>query len=285
MNNDEGRLCDVINNRAAFAPNGQAAGKKNVFRGRLANPGPLYYLAMGYGPGGVDDRKDGSQLEHWYGPLGPIYARTSLEFAPNGHVCDMQSKRNMLRPDGPPPQGLTTADMPSRLTVDRLRQLLITQWPNATPMDQHQYWDLYGSPDAWAACVAGANRRDQEAEEKAQAKRDGRTTTKKPKKKAESEEEIEDDENTDVEDEDGEGEDVDSSLPLLGGDAIDLNSNDNAMVQQTGGTQAGTELPSCGNELSLENYELFTALTEAGLDGGKLPAPDANGDEDVDMMG
>lgn len=42
---------------------------------RLAHaPGPIYYLALGYGAGGVDDVKDGSRMEHWIGPLFPLYA-------------------------------------------------------------------------------------------------------------------------------------------------------------------------------------------------------------------
>lgn len=274
LHNDERDLCDIIRSKGAIAANGQVAGKKNVFRGRLPNPGPLYYLALGYGPNGVNDRKDGSQLEHWYGPFGPIYARASLEFTPNGHAFDMQNKRLVLRPPGAPPQGLTSADMPSKLTVERLRQLIITAWPNAITMNQHQYWHIYAGPEAWAECVAAAKRRDTEAQQRAAGKTDGRPK-KKSKKRAGGDEDGEDgdDENEDAEDEDGEGEEVVSSLPLLGGDAIDPN------------TQAGTEAPFFGNDVGLENYEFFTAFTAAGIDAGQGSAPDANGDEDVDMMG
>ncbi|KAG5984805.1 hypothetical protein E4U55_003170 [Claviceps digitariae] len=38
------------------------------------SPGPIYYLALGYGGRGVDDVKDGSKMEHWIGPLLPLYA-------------------------------------------------------------------------------------------------------------------------------------------------------------------------------------------------------------------
>ncbi|KAG6011984.1 hypothetical protein E4U41_005416, partial [Claviceps citrina] len=37
-------------------------------------PGPIYYLALGYGPNGVHDVKDGSKMEHWIGPPFPLYA-------------------------------------------------------------------------------------------------------------------------------------------------------------------------------------------------------------------
>ncbi|GAO16812.1 hypothetical protein UVI_02053520 [Ustilaginoidea virens] len=46
-------------------------------------PGPVYYLALGYGAEGVDDEKDGSQLEHWIGPLFALYA---IDGKPPGRV-------------------------------------------------------------------------------------------------------------------------------------------------------------------------------------------------------
>ncbi|KAL7957555.1 hypothetical protein V8C34DRAFT_325089 [Trichoderma compactum] len=47
---------------------------KCCINGRLEpRPGPLYYLALGYGAQGVDDVKDGSAVEHWVGPLTSIY--------------------------------------------------------------------------------------------------------------------------------------------------------------------------------------------------------------------
>ncbi|KAG6324831.1 hypothetical protein E4U22_007889 [Claviceps purpurea] len=42
--------------------------------GRLQEaPGPIYYLALGYGSEGVNDVKDGSKMEHWIGPAFPLY--------------------------------------------------------------------------------------------------------------------------------------------------------------------------------------------------------------------
>ncbi|PNP52127.1 hypothetical protein THARTR1_07336 [Trichoderma harzianum] len=48
---------------------------KHCINGRLEpRPGPLYYLALGYGAQGVNDVKDGSAVEHWVGPLTSIYS-------------------------------------------------------------------------------------------------------------------------------------------------------------------------------------------------------------------
>lgn len=58
----EADQCDPYNNR------------HQTFNGRVSpGPGPLYYLALGYGPAGVYDNKDGSRLCHWVGPPYPCY--------------------------------------------------------------------------------------------------------------------------------------------------------------------------------------------------------------------
>jgi hypothetical protein len=62
-------LCDIWNKQTAV----------NCFNGRLnGHPGALYYLAQGYGAIGIQERKDHSKIEHWVGPLAPIYAYASI---------------------------------------------------------------------------------------------------------------------------------------------------------------------------------------------------------------
>ncbi|QYS93669.1 hypothetical protein H0G86_001038 [Trichoderma simmonsii] len=68
-------------------------------------PGPLYYLALGYGANGVNDVKDGSAVEHWVGPLTSIYGmipgRDNRQLVAS-FAADLRGK---LIPYGKPPHG------------------------------------------------------------------------------------------------------------------------------------------------------------------------------------
>ncbi|RFU72077.1 zn2-c6 fungal-type dna-binding domain [Trichoderma arundinaceum] len=126
---------------------------KYCIRGRLdPPPGPLYYLALGYGVGGVDDPKDGSAIEHWVGPATNLY----------GMVRDRQRRevvstlgvhlRAKMRPPGAPPhgdaaQGGLVLGRASTITRQQIVAWIRAYWPEAHPMNQFaQYQD----------CVDGA---------------------------------------------------------------------------------------------------------------------------------
>ncbi|KAJ4270298.1 hypothetical protein NW762_001977 [Fusarium torreyae] len=61
-------------------------------------PGPLYYLALGYGPAGVNDIKDGRHVEHWVGPIAPVYGIFDHKDAAQ-HYRDINA---LHRPHRPP---------------------------------------------------------------------------------------------------------------------------------------------------------------------------------------
>lgn len=67
---------------------------RNCLAGRLEPaPGPLYYLALGYGAGGVNTRKTMTQLEDWIGPPEPCHGRNV-----NGPDVDEKHRGNYKFP-------------------------------------------------------------------------------------------------------------------------------------------------------------------------------------------
>ncbi|KAL7806554.1 hypothetical protein V8C44DRAFT_200040 [Trichoderma aethiopicum] len=119
------------------------------FNGRLdPPPGPLYYLALGYGPQGVDDPKDGSAIEHWVGPATNVYCmlpdRQKKEYltALGAHL------RAKLHPPGGPPhgdvsQGGLLVRRASEITPQQIAALIKAQWPQARPVNQFNVYQRY----------------------------------------------------------------------------------------------------------------------------------------------
>ncbi|KAF5593950.1 hypothetical protein FPCIR_5124 [Fusarium pseudocircinatum] len=70
------------------------------------SPGPLYYLALGYGAGGVNDLKDGQKLEHWIGPTAPVYGLINPKDGPELYRSVAKAHESHRPPEGiarPPP--------------------------------------------------------------------------------------------------------------------------------------------------------------------------------------
>ena len=117
---------------------------KNCFPDRLnPPPGPLYYLAMGYGPRGVDDVKTGENLEDWIGPLDLTFAHMPPDgdrlFAVKSFAALALSQRKGVDRTKPLPPGQAPSGnfKPAwALTVEDLRQIILSKWPDAKPPKQ-----------------------------------------------------------------------------------------------------------------------------------------------------
>lgn len=114
---------------------------KHCIKGRLdPPPGPLYYLALGYGAGGVDEPKDGSAIEHWVGPATSIYGIP--ENQNRNFIATMGVQlRSMLSPPGAPPhgdaaQGGRVSGRASEITREQIVVWIKDRWPQAAPMNQ-----------------------------------------------------------------------------------------------------------------------------------------------------
>ncbi|CEI40234.1 hypothetical protein FVEN_g1285 [Fusarium venenatum] len=105
-------------------------------------PGPLYYLALGYGPGGVNDIKDGRSVEHWIGPVAPVYGINTLKDGAAHYRAVADLHRGHRPPSNVLPPGITAPlstaegtpgvfkDVQSReLTVEQLAALILHFWP------------------------------------------------------------------------------------------------------------------------------------------------------------
>lgn len=118
----------------------------NCLPGRLdPPPGPLYYLAHGYGAEGVNDIKDGSELEHWIGPAIPLYALPhGAALAKMGIVSAAQSMRSVLLPEKKPPTGGPNSILSQKpvdeLTVKDLREMILEEWPEAKNLNEHGHY-------------------------------------------------------------------------------------------------------------------------------------------------
>ncbi|KFA55491.1 hypothetical protein S40293_01995 [Stachybotrys chartarum IBT 40293] len=172
VNHKEGSLCDplpqgntsnCIGRLNYQQPEGEGNADTNEQRALSGRPGILYYLALGYGPGGVDDVKDGSQIEHWVGPLSKCHAHpnltTSRQCAAIFH--ELRAIRNTFLPKHVPPHrgliGPEDAIPPARgplnnvdtqsLTVEQLREMLRTSWPNIQPPNHYRDGDSWGNSD------------------------------------------------------------------------------------------------------------------------------------------
>ncbi|KAF4971878.1 hypothetical protein FSARC_1383 [Fusarium sarcochroum] len=102
-NCDRQRPCDsCTHNRTKCDPVSKTFVHGCVVRSKItadgSNPGPLYYLALGYGPAGVEDIKDGRHVEHWVGPIAPMYGIIDHKDAAQ-HYRDINA---LHRPHRPP---------------------------------------------------------------------------------------------------------------------------------------------------------------------------------------
>ncbi|KAL7899411.1 hypothetical protein HDV64DRAFT_248458 [Trichoderma sp. TUCIM 5745] len=118
---------------------------KHCIKGRLnPPPGPLYYLALGYGAGGVDDPKDGSAIEHWVGPATNIYGIPASQNRIFIATMGVQL-RSMLSPPGAPPHGDATqggqvSGRASEITREQIVAWIKDRWPLAVPMNQLRHY-------------------------------------------------------------------------------------------------------------------------------------------------
>ena len=132
--------------------------KRNLFPRGFERPGwdpvknrkdranALYYLAMGYGPGGVNDVRDDAEPYAWIGPLRPVCAINTASGL-NRIMSQMTAVRNEMLPDGIPPHtgpdGLMRDRQyyPSNLTAARLNQLLSENGVTPTAPRDHENYD------------------------------------------------------------------------------------------------------------------------------------------------
>lgn len=147
-NCDKQRPCDSCTNagEAHLCDNAflrTEAGKQrmiNCLHGRLQPPpGPLYYLALGYGANGVDDVKDGSRMEHWIGPITEVYSEPTISFHPGTLMREVTKQRELLIPRSTPPHaapGTPLAGKPtSQLTANDIAAMIVQVWPDAFLMN------------------------------------------------------------------------------------------------------------------------------------------------------
>ncbi|PTB70764.1 hypothetical protein BBK36DRAFT_1137419 [Trichoderma citrinoviride] len=119
------------------------------FNGRLSPPpGPLYYLALGYGAQGVDDPKDGSAIEHWVGPTTNVYCMLPDKQKKEYLTALGAHLKAKLHPPGVPPHGDATqgglvAGRASEITQQQIVAWIQAQWPQARPMNQFDVYQGY----------------------------------------------------------------------------------------------------------------------------------------------
>ncbi|EFY92718.1 hypothetical protein J3458_001853 [Metarhizium acridum] len=149
--NGEGDMCDKWHAGALRTLNCLNR-RINHGENMMVKPGPLYYLSMGYGPEGVDDEKDGTQIEHYVGPPFARYAFKTVPDRPGdvleqnkqALVAEMQRMRSALVARGVPPHGAPGGELDGMnvndITLDQLRTWLVRRWPSWTRQcDRKEY--------------------------------------------------------------------------------------------------------------------------------------------------
>ncbi|KAM0215609.1 hypothetical protein ACHAPA_010049 [Fusarium lateritium] len=99
------------------------------------NPGPLYYLALGYGPDGVDSIKDGRNPAHWIGPVAPVYGIVEQKDSKQHYRAINDLHREHRPPQGVmPPNGTLLGALankiPREFTVGQLGDMITQLWDN-----------------------------------------------------------------------------------------------------------------------------------------------------------
>ncbi|KKO97414.1 hypothetical protein THAR02_10478 [Trichoderma harzianum] len=111
-------------------------------------PGPLYYLALGYGANGVNDVKDGSAVEHWVGPLTSIYGmipgRDNRQLVAS-FAADLRGK---LFPHGEPPHGDVAQNgvmfgPASAITKENIVAWIESKFPQHHPITEYEGYTDY----------------------------------------------------------------------------------------------------------------------------------------------
>ncbi|KAF5984350.1 hypothetical protein FBULB1_3367 [Fusarium bulbicola] len=141
-NNDK---CDVMN----WAKPGCISRAKLTNKSNKSSysPGPLYYLALGYGSEGVNDFKDGRRLEHWIGPAAPVYGLIDPKDGPRRYQDVARVHRNHRPPAGVAPPGIPHNVSLSNMTAEGLRNLIAGHWPHDCQVPRA---NLEGYKKVWA---------------------------------------------------------------------------------------------------------------------------------------
>ncbi|PNP75682.1 hypothetical protein FNYG_11091 [Fusarium nygamai] len=156
LNCDRQRPCDSCRHHKAECDPFNWKKFGCIDRGKFTNrqnretysPGPLYYLALGYGAGGVNDLKDGQKLEHWIGPTAPVYGLINPEDGP-GHYRSVANAHRFHRP----PEGIACPPILSHGTqlkdtsATELGSLIAKLWLNQQPHAPKN--DLQGYQKVW----------------------------------------------------------------------------------------------------------------------------------------
>ncbi|KAL7915944.1 hypothetical protein GGI35DRAFT_465839 [Trichoderma velutinum] len=122
---------------------------KCCINGRLEpRPGPLYYLALGYGAQGVNDIKDGSAVEHWVGPLTSIYGMIPERQDRQLIASFAADLRGQLFAYGQPPHGVATQNgvmfgPASMVTKENIVAWIESQFPDLHPINEYEGYANY----------------------------------------------------------------------------------------------------------------------------------------------
>lgn len=152
--------CDALHwTKPGCIDRGKIARKENK---KTYNPGPLYYLALGYGPRGVNDLKDGQSIEHWIGPTAPMYGLVDPEDGPQLYKSVANAHRSRRPPlDFVPPACLESGTELKDRPVGFWRDLMNTYWhnqpkpPRNYPQAYQTVWSIMRSLQGFQMMEAG----------------------------------------------------------------------------------------------------------------------------------
>ncbi|RSL41249.1 hypothetical protein CEP54_015882 [Fusarium duplospermum] len=150
---DRQRPCDscVINGENTECDSHDRSKKQNTLpRPEVGNLGPLYYLAMGFGGGGVNSIKIGTEPEDWIGPWAQRYAVDNFEKDGPERYEVILNAHEHFRPPPPakPPnsaQGglLLVKQNPQNVSRSELREMIKGMWPGYQhPCQFDEYRDI-----------------------------------------------------------------------------------------------------------------------------------------------
>lgn len=111
-------------------------------------PGPMYYLGLGYGSGGVNDVKTNRLLEDWVGPPEPAYGYDAHKRNSKSLIHWAKTCREAMLPPGIPPFAFAGApdasnlgkNAPSWITVGMIRHEIGLKWPAPFPPRRHPFY-------------------------------------------------------------------------------------------------------------------------------------------------
>ncbi|KAF4954594.1 hypothetical protein FGADI_5203 [Fusarium gaditjirri] len=123
--------CDPLgDDRLGCIDRAKIAGKGNM---GSYSPGHLYYLALGYGPGGVDDIKDGQRFEHWIGPAAPVYSLADIKDRPRHYRLVADAHRHHRPPRLVFPPFIQFGQLLNGITAQQLGELITEHWVSPQP--------------------------------------------------------------------------------------------------------------------------------------------------------